>query len=118
MIKRHAKVFHSTHTEIFNTITVSLIPVQIMFPALDMFDEEQHGHGILAYCPAILDIHDGIEMSETKLDAANPVWMEIMICLAVVMVYILHLRFPQLTNGPILSKRKVRPVLDVELFMC
>ncbi len=114
MLKRHAQVFHSTHIEILNTIAVSLIPVQIMFPALDMFDEEEHGYGILTYCPAIVDIYEGIEMSETKLNAANPVWMEIMICLAVLMVYIpsfleiYYLRFPQLTNGPILSKRKIR----------
>ena len=66
------------------------------------------------YCSAILDILDGLEMTETQLDPTNPVWVQITICLAILMCYIpalfeiCHLKFPELTAGSFLSKRRVK----------
>ena len=70
------------------------------------------------YWPAIFDIIDGIHMTEEQLDSArNPVWMQTVICLAVLMCYIpslyeiYHLRFPELTTRSVkLSKRRVKLV--------
>ena len=70
------------------------------------------------YWPAIVDILDGLHMTEKQLDAArNPVWMQTVACLAVLMCYIpslyeiYHLRFPELTTRSIkLSKRRVKLV--------
>ena len=66
------------------------------------------------YCSAILDILDGLEMTETQLDPTNPVWVQITICLAILMCYIpallemYHLKFPEPTTGSFLSKRRVK----------
>ena len=66
------------------------------------------------YCSAILDILDGLEMTETQLDPTNPVWVQITICLAALMCYIpalfeiYHLKFPELTAGSFLSERSVK----------
>ena len=71
------------------------------------------------YLPAILDIVDGIQMTENQLDPLiNPVWVQTLICLDVFMCYISslyeihHLRFPEPTTGSIkLSKRTVTCML-------
>ena len=66
------------------------------------------------YCSAILDILDGLEMTETQLDPTNPVWVQITTCLAILMCYIpallemYHLKFPEQTTGSILSVRRVK----------
>ena len=66
------------------------------------------------YCSAILDILDGIEMTETQLDPTNLVWVQITICLAIFMCYIpalfeiCHLKFPEQTAGSFLSERRVK----------
>ena len=39
------------------------------------------------YCPAILDIIDGAEMTETQLDPTNPAWVQITICLVILVFY-------------------------------
>ena len=69
------------------------------------------------YLPAIVDIVDGIQMTENQLDPINPVWVQTLICLAVFMCYIPslyeihHLRFPEPTTGSIkLSKRTVNRI--------
>ena len=56
------------------------------------------------YWPVMVDILDGVHMTEKQLDLArNPVWMQTLICLAVFMCYIpslyeiYHLRFPELS---------------------
>ncbi|CAB4037069.1 Hypothetical predicted protein [Paramuricea clavata] len=114
MTEREPKLVYSiTDVGILNTITISLLPLYIMIPTLLEVKDV-----ILPYCPAIVDIYDGIEMSETKLNLTNPAWVQIMICLAVIMFYIpslleiYHLKFPDLTNGSIYSERRVR------LFQC
>jgi hypothetical protein len=102
---------YSTDVRISNTIAKSILPLQIMLPGLNVFDKVEV---ILPYCPAIIDIYDGIEMSETQLNLKNPVWLQIIICLAVIMFYIpslleiYHLRYPQLKNGSSLSERRIR----------
>ena len=66
------------------------------------------------YCSAILDILDGLEMTETQLDPTNPVWVQITICLAIFMCYIpalfeiCHLKFPEQTVGSFLPERRVK----------
>jgi hypothetical protein len=91
------------------TVVLSLIPPVLIFSGIDLVD-----HGFLPYCPATVDIYDGIEMYHTKLNPTNPVWVQITICLAVIMFYIpslleiYHLNFPELKNGSILSERKFK----------
>ena len=69
---------------------------------------------ILPYCPVIVDIYDGFDMSDTKLKPTNPVTVQITICLAIIMFYIpsfletYHLRFPELTDESISSKRNIK----------
>ena len=66
---------------------------------------------LLRYCPALLDILDGIEMAETQLNPTNPVWVQITICLAVLMFYtsslleIYYLKFPKPTTGSTVPER-------------
>jgi hypothetical protein len=88
--------------------TVAL-PLHLILCGIDLVD-----HGFLPYCPAIVDIYDGIEMYHTKLNPTNPEWVQITICLAVIMFYIpsvleiYHLKFPDLKSGSISSERKVK----------
>jgi hypothetical protein len=90
-------------------IIVLALPPNILY-ALHSQDEPD----LLPYCPAIVDIYDGIEIIIMKLNPTNPVWVHITICLAVIMYYIpsfleiYHLKFPELTNGSIFSERRVR----------
>ena len=74
----------------------------------------QEDQSLLPYCPATIDMYDGIEMQYTKLNPTNPVWIQIAICLAVIMFYIpsflemYRLKFPELKSGSILSERKIK----------
>ena len=70
---------------------------------------------LLPYCPAMLDIFDGIEMRETQLDPeTKSISMQITICMAILTFYIsslleiYHLKFPKQTTGSIMSERKVK----------
>ena len=72
-----------------------------------------HGaSNLLQYCPALLDILDSIEMTETQLDPTNLVWIQITICLAIIMFYIssslemYHLTFPEQTASVNLDRKK------------
>ncbi|CAB4008230.1 Hypothetical predicted protein [Paramuricea clavata] len=92
-----------------DTVLLSLIPSALILCGTDLVD-----HGFLPYCPAIVDIYDGIEMYYTKLNPTNPVWVQITICLAIIMFYIPSvlelylLNFPELKYGSISSERKVK----------
>ena len=79
---------------------------------MDVID---HGFShLLPYCPALLDIFDGAEMTETQLDPTNLVWVQITICLGIIMFYIssllemYYLKFPEQTTGSFLSERRVK----------
>ena len=67
---------------------------------------------LLQYCPTLLDILDGLEMTETQLNPTNPVWVQIMICLTILMCYvpslleIHHLKFPERTTGSKFSEKR------------
>ena len=66
---------------------------------------------LLRYCPTLLDILDGIEMTETQLDPTNSVWVQITICLGVLVFYIssllemYYLKFPKPTTGSTVPER-------------
>ena len=83
-------------------------------PALLFASDIFTGNKLSPYLPAMLDIYDGIEMSETKLLQTNSKWMQAMICLAIIMLHIsslleiYHLKFPELINGKGWSEQKVR----------
>ena len=69
---------------------------------------------MLSYCPALLNILDGLEMTHAQVNPTNPVWVKITICLAILMFYvsslleIYYLSFPEQTTGSILSERRVK----------
>ena len=69
---------------------------------------------MLSFCPALLDILDGLEMTHTQVNPTNPVWAQITICLAILMFYvsslleIYYLSFPEQTTGSILTERRVK----------
>ena len=75
----------------------------------------QDSFSLSLYWPAILDILDGMQMTENQLNPLkNPVWVQTLICLAAFMCYIpslyeiYHLRYPEPTTSSIkLSKRTV-----------
>ena len=58
---------------------------------------------LLPYCPAMVEIFDGIVMSETELHATNSGWVQAMICTAIILLHIsslieiYHLKFSELT---------------------
>ena len=85
--------------------------------------EQTSMRALLPYFPAIIDLYDGIEMVTAKLHPENPVWVQITICLAVIMfvipsfLEIRHLHFPELTNGSVLSERRIRLAQFVSTFM-
>ena len=67
---------------------------------------------LLQYCPTLLDIVDGLEMTETELNPTNPVWVQIMTCLTILLCYvpslleIHHLKFPGRTTGSKFSEER------------
>ena len=67
---------------------------------------------LLQYFPTLVDILDGLEMTETQLNPTNPVWVQIMICLTILMCYvpslleIHHLKFPERTTGSKFSEER------------
>ena len=69
---------------------------------------------MLSYCPALLDILDGLEMTHAQVNPTNPVWVQITICLAILMFYVssllemYYLSFPEQTTGSILTERRVK----------
>jgi hypothetical protein len=84
------------------------LPLQLLH-AIGLGDQ-----GMLPFCPAILDIYDGIEMLTTQLHLTSRAWpwMQIMIVLAVIVFHIssfleIHylMRYSELENGPIISER-------------
>ena len=79
---------------------------------LDIFS---HGSSrLLPYCPALLDILDGLEMTETQLDPRNVVWVQITICLTILLFHIpsllemYYLKCPERTNVLIVSERRFK----------
>ena len=108
----------STNYKFYLMITLSFILLQLLYVLyLDVLagqGEQTSTRALLPYFPAIIDLYDGIEMAVTKLHPENPVWVQITICLAVIMfvipsfLEIRHLHFPELTNGSVLSKRRIR----------
>lgn len=105
--------------------TINAMLIVISFPGeilqMDIID---HGlSSLLPYCPAILDIFDGAEMTETQLDPTNPAWVQIMICLAIVMFYIssflemYYLKFPEQTIERILQKRTFIQLVSSVVFL-
>ena len=67
---------------------------------------------LLQYCPTLLDIVDGLEMTETQLNPTNSVWVQIMTCLTILLCYvpslleIHHLKFPERTTGSKFSEER------------
>ena len=103
------KIDHYLQT-INSTLTLIFPPVFI----LNMDVVAHHDlSNLLPYCPALLDIFDGAEMTETQLDPTNLVWVQITICLGIIMFYIssllemYYLKFPEQTTGSFLSERRV-----------
>ncbi|CAB4008229.1 Hypothetical predicted protein, partial [Paramuricea clavata] len=102
-------LWRGDHDKVTLIIGLSLMPLYLILCGIDMVD-----HGLLPYCPAIVDIYDGIEMYYTKLNPTNPEWVQITIFLAVIMFYIpsvmeiYHLKFPELKSGSMSSERKVK----------
>ena len=107
----------ATHKDLFSVLTkyvdwlrLFVYTTHILLPTIF-----RDSSSLSLYLPPILDIFDGIQMTEKQLDPLmNPVWVQTLICLAVFMCYIpslyeiYHLRFPQPTNGSIkVSKRTV-----------
>ena len=93
-----------------STLTLIFPPVLILH-----MDVVHHGlSNLLPYCPALLDIFDGAEMTETQLDPTNLVWVQITICLGIIMFYIssllemYYIKFPEPTTGSFLSERRVK----------
>ena len=79
---------------------------------LDIFS---HGSSrLLRYCPTLLDILDGLEMTETQLDPRNLVWVQITICLTILLFHIpsllemYYLKCPERTNVLIVSERRFK----------
>lgn len=68
---------------------------------------------MLPFCPVLLDILDGLEMTDAQVDPTNPIWLQITICLAIIMFYIssllemYRLSFPEQTTGSVLTERRV-----------
>ena len=118
--------FTSTKYRILCMIML-LFPLHLLYIAfLDKLagqGEQTSTRALLPYFPAIIDLYDGIEMAVTKLHPENPVWVQITICLAVIMfvipsfLEIRHLHFPELTNGSVLSERRIRLAQFVSSFM-
>ena len=87
-------------------VLLMLFPVQLQVDIVIL-----GASNLLRYCPALLDILDGIEMAETQLNPTNPVWVQITICLAVLMFYtsslleIYYLKFPKPTTGSTVPER-------------
>ena len=119
--------FTSPKNRIFVTIIYSLLLLQLLYV---LYLDELAGQGeqtrtraLLPYFPAIIDLYDAIEMVTAKLHPENPVWIQITICLAVIMfvipsfLEIRHLHFPELTNGSVLSERRIRLAQFVSTFM-
>ena len=111
-------VWRATHMDLFYALRKYIYwpPLFLLYPAHILLPVYFHDSSRLSLnWPAIVDILDGIHMTEEQLDPAiNPVWVQTLICLAVFMCYIpslyelYHLRFPEQTTGSMkLSKRTV-----------
>ena len=93
----------------FNIVMCWLSPLQLL---VHVYIQE-NGHDLLRFCPAIIDILDSIEMFTSKSASTNPVWVQVTICLAVLVFYIssvleIHLlRYPESPNRSILSGRRI-----------
>ena len=100
----------------YDTITFMLFMLLLPLTAISYMtrDQADFGKAISPYALALLDISDGIEMAVTKLIPTNRVWVQIVICFAIIMFYvtsfleIYHVRFPELRNGWIFSERRIR----------
>ena len=102
-------VWRATHKDLFYALRKYIYwpPLFSLYPAHILLPVYFHDSSRLSlYCPAILDILDGIHMTEEQLNPAiNPVWVQTLICLAVFMCYIpslyeiYHLIFPEPTTG-------------------
>ena len=106
-------IWRATHCNVYYLTTIAETMALItLFPVHFQIDVIVLGApNLLRYCPALLDILDGVEMTETQLNPINLVWVKIVICLAIVMFYIsslleiYHLKFPKPTTGSTVPER-------------
>ena len=104
------KIMFNKYSKYDDQLSLIYFLAQIILPVFF-----QDSFSLSLYWPAILDILDGMQMTENQLNPLkNPVWVQTLICLASFMCYIpslyeiYHLRYPEPTTCSIkLSKRTV-----------
>ena len=99
-----------------NYVQTSNSILALIFPPVLILHMDVAHHGLsnlLPYCPPLLDIFDGAEMTETQLDPTNLVWVQITICLGIIMFYssslleMYYIKFREPPTGSFLSERRV-----------
>ena len=98
-------IFSHEHTESL-AFSMSSLPLLLVGIA-----HENHNHNMLQYCPAIMDIYDGIEMLTSRSNQTSPVWVRITSCLAVITFCIpafLEIHYLKHPRERVLSEQSVR----------